>query len=174
MLWWHWWCICTSFVAIKPAVIERFGTKPCWEKDCLAWLMLYQCIIVLSVTLLYFSGGPGVNASSWGRLNKNRWSLWLSKTERSVERASMYQLWTTYVILLLWYVHNGYERITASCERLTACLQSTRRVCMRALQSEGNILLIYRYFEIRVYFHPYYDMTLGFKPLGLVVALFWS
>ncbi len=53
-----------------------------------------------------------------------------------------------------------------------ACLQSTRRVCMPALQSEGKIILIYSYFEIRVCFHPYYDMTLGFKPLGLVVALF--
>jgi hypothetical protein len=41
---------------------------------------------------------------------------------------------------------------------------------MRALQSEGKIILIYGYFEIWVYFHPYYDMTLGFK--GLVVALF--
>ncbi len=51
-------------------------------------------------------------------------------------------------------------RITASCERLTACLQSPRRVCMRALQSEGKIILIYSYFEIRVCFHPYYDMTL--------------
>jgi hypothetical protein len=28
-------------VAIKEAVIEQFGTKPRWEKDCLAWLMLY-------------------------------------------------------------------------------------------------------------------------------------
>jgi hypothetical protein len=43
---------------------------------------------------------------------------------------------------------------------------------MRALQSEGKIILIFSYFEIRVYFHPYYDMTLEFKPLGLVVALF--
>jgi hypothetical protein len=43
---------------------------------------------------------------------------------------------------------------------------------MRALQSEGKIILIYSYFEIRVYFHPYYDMALGFEPLGLVVALF--
>jgi hypothetical protein len=43
---------------------------------------------------------------------------------------------------------------------------------MRALQSEGMIILIYSYFEIRVYFHPYYNMTLGFKPLGLVVVLF--
>jgi hypothetical protein len=60
----------------------------------------------------------------------------------------------------------------ASCERLTACLQSFRRVCMRALQSEDKIILIYSYFEIRVYFHPYYNMTLGFKPLGLVVVLF--
>ncbi len=41
-----------------------------------------------------------------------------------------------------------------------------------ALQSEGKIILIYSYFEIREYFHPYYDMTLGFKSLGLVVALF--
>ena len=64
------------------------------------------------------------------------------------------------------------ERIMASCERLTACLQSTRRVCMRALQSEGKIILIYSYFEIRVYFHPYYDMTLGYKSLGLAMALF--
>ncbi len=69
-------------------------------------------------------------------------------------------------------MQNVCERIMASCERLMACLQSTRRVCMRALQSEGKIILIYSYFEIRVYFHPYYDMTLGFKPLGLVVALF--
>ncbi len=69
-------------------------------------------------------------------------------------------------------MHNGCERITASCERLMACLQSTRRVCMHALQSEGKIILIYSYFEIRVYFHPYYDMTLGFKPLDLVMALF--
>jgi hypothetical protein len=43
---------------------------------------------------------------------------------------------------------------------------------MRALQSEGKIILIYSYFEIRACFHSYYDMTLGFKPLGLVVALF--
>jgi hypothetical protein len=43
---------------------------------------------------------------------------------------------------------------------------------MRALQSEGKIILIYSYFEIRVYFHPYYNMTLRLKPLGLVVALF--
>jgi hypothetical protein len=45
-------------------------------------------------------------------------------------------------------------------------------MCMRALQSEGKIILIYSYSEIRVYFHPYYDMSLGFKPLGLVVVLF--
>ncbi len=51
-------------------------------------------------------------------------------------------LWITYVILLLWYVHNGCARITAECERLTACLQSTRRVRMHALQSEGKIILI--------------------------------
>jgi hypothetical protein len=69
-------------------------------------------------------------------------------------------------------VHNDCERITASCERLTACLQSTRMVCMCTLQSEGKIILIYSYFEMRVYFHPYYDMTLEFKPLGLVVVLF--
>jgi hypothetical protein len=37
---------------------------------------------------------------------------------------------------------------------------------MRALQSEGKFILMYSYFEIRVYFHPYYDMTLGFKTLG--------
>ena len=48
----------------------------------------------------------------------------------------------------------------------------SRRVCMHALQSEGKIILIYSYFEIRVYFHPYYNMTLEFKPLGLVLALF--
>jgi hypothetical protein len=42
---------------------------------------------------------------------------------------------------------------------------------MRALQSEGKLILIYSYFKIRVYFHPYYDMTLGFKPLSLVVVL---
>jgi hypothetical protein len=45
-------------------------------------------------------------------------------------------------------------------------------VCMRALQSEGKVILIYSYFEIRVYFYPYYDMSLGFKPLGLVMAIF--
>jgi hypothetical protein len=33
--------IYTSSVAIKQAVIKRFGIKPRWEKDCLAWLMLY-------------------------------------------------------------------------------------------------------------------------------------
>jgi hypothetical protein len=43
---------------------------------------------------------------------------------------------------------------------------------MRALQSEGKIILIHSYLEIRIYFHPYYDMTLGFKPLGLVMVLF--
>jgi hypothetical protein len=69
-------------------------------------------------------------------------------------------------------MHNGCVRIMASCERLMACLQSTRRGCMRELQSEGKIILINSYFEIRVYFHPYYDVTLGFKPLGLVLALF--
>ncbi len=69
-------------------------------------------------------------------------------------------------------MHNGCEGTTAGCDRLTACLQSTRRVCMHALQSEGKIILIYSYFGIRVYFHPYYDMTLGFKTFGLVVVLF--
>jgi hypothetical protein len=42
---------------------------------------------------------------------------------------------------------------------------------MHALQFEGKIILIYSYFEIRVYFHPYYDMTIGYKPLVLVVVL---
>jgi hypothetical protein len=60
----------------------------------------------------------------------------------------------------------------AGCERLTACLQTTHSMCMRALQSEGNFILIYSYFEIRVYFHPYYDMTLGYKSLGLAMVLF--
>jgi hypothetical protein len=55
----------------------------------------------------------------------------------------------------------------AGCERLMASLQSTRMVRMRAIQSEGKVILIYSYFEIRVYFHPYYDMTLGYKSLGL-------
>jgi hypothetical protein len=45
-------------------------------------------------------------------------------------------------------------------------------MCMRALQYDGKIILIDCYFEIRVCFHPYYNMTLGFKPLGLVVVLF--
>jgi hypothetical protein len=45
---------------------------------------------------------------------------------------------------------------------------------MHTLQSEGKIILIYSYFEIRAYFHPYYDMTLGFESMGLVVALFQS
>jgi hypothetical protein len=49
-------------------------------------------------------------------------------------------------------------------------VRSTCRVRMCALQSEGKIILIYSYFEIRV--HPYYDMTLRYKSLGLVVALF--
>jgi hypothetical protein len=43
---------------------------------------------------------------------------------------------------------------------------------MCALQSEDKIILIYSYFDVRVYFHPYYHMTLGYKSLGLVVALF--
>ncbi len=45
---------------------------------------------------------------------------------------------------------------------------------MRALQFEGKIILSYCHFEIRVYFHPYYNMTLGYKSLGLVVVLFQS
>jgi hypothetical protein len=49
------------------------------------------------------------------------------------------------------------------------------RVRRHALQSEGRIILIYSYFiEFRIYFHPYYNMTLGFKSLGLVVVLFSS
>ncbi len=48
----------------------------------------------------------------------------------------------------------------ASYESLTACLQSTCRVRVRALQSEGKFILIYSYFDTRVYFHPYYNMTL--------------
>jgi hypothetical protein len=43
---------------------------------------------------------------------------------------------------------------------------------MHALQSEGKFILIYSYFEKRVYFHPYYDMTLGHESLGLVVVPF--
>ncbi len=67
--------------------------------------------------------------------------------------------------LLLKCVHNG-------CERLTASLQSTCRVCRRALQTEGKIILIYcNFVEFRVYYCPYYDMTLGFKSLGLVMVL---
>jgi hypothetical protein len=43
---------------------------------------------------------------------------------------------------------------------------------MRALQSEGKVILIYSYFEKKVYFHSYYDMILGFKFLGVVMVLF--
>ncbi len=47
----------------------------------------------------------------------------------------------------------------------------TRRLRRRALQSEGEIILIYSYFiEFGVYFHPYHNMTLGFKSLGLVMV----
>jgi hypothetical protein len=47
------------------------------------------------------------------------------------------------------------------------------RVCSHALQSEGKIILILvTFIEFRVYFHPYYDMTLGHNSLGLVVVLF--
>jgi hypothetical protein len=42
---------------------------------------------------------------------------------------------------------------------------------MHALQSEGMVILIYSYFEIRVYFHPYYNMPLGYKSLDLVMVL---
>jgi hypothetical protein len=53
-----------------------------------------------------------------------------------------------------------------------ASLRSTRSVCRHALQSEGKIILVYGYFvEFRVHFHPYYDVTLGFKSLGLVMVL---
>ncbi len=41
MLCWHWRCIYTPSVAIKQAIIKQFGKSTCWEKDCLAWLMLY-------------------------------------------------------------------------------------------------------------------------------------
>jgi hypothetical protein len=43
---------------------------------------------------------------------------------------------------------------------------------MHKLQSEGKFILMYSYFDIRVYFHPYYNMTLGFKSLDLVVVQF--
>jgi hypothetical protein len=46
------------------------------------------------------------------------------------------------------------------------------RVRMPAFQSESKFILIYSCFEIRVYFHPYYDMTLGYKSLGLAMVLF--
>jgi hypothetical protein len=72
---------------------------------------------------------------------------------------------TAYVVLVI--------ACAQGCERLTACLQSTYRVHTRAMKSEGRIILIYSYFiELRVYFHPYYNMTLEFKSLGLVTVLF--
>jgi hypothetical protein len=72
---------------------------------------------------------------------------------------------TTYVVLIIVCAQD--------CERVTACLQSTHRVQRHALQSESRIILVYSYFiEFRVYFQPYYNMTLGFKSLGLVVVLF--
>jgi hypothetical protein len=42
---------------------------------------------------------------------------------------------------------------------------------MHALQSEGKIILIYDYFEIRVYFHPYCNTTLVYKSSGLRGAI---
>ncbi len=123
--------------------------------------VVYQCIVVLSVTLLHFLG-DGVSMhpceADWtttdGHYGKARLKEVLSWMRPHV---------------LLWYVHNGCERITAGCEKLMACIQSTRKVHMHALQSEGKIILN---FEIKVYFHPYYDMTLGYTSLGLVVVLF--
>ena len=77
----------------------------------------------------------------------------------------MYQLWTAYVIQL-------FDVCTMAVKAPRPAYSHPRRACMRALQSEGKFILIYSYFEIRVYFHPYYDMTLGFKSLGLVMVLF--
>ncbi len=135
--------------------------------------VVYQCIVVLSVTFALFSGGPGVNPSSWGWLNKNHWSLWLRKGLKKCwmrpHVSTMDNICDPVVLIcaqllwenhsLLWETHGILTIIPAGC-------------VMCALQSEGKIILIYSYFEIRVYFHPCYDMTLGFKPLGLVVALF--
>jgi hypothetical protein len=76
----------------------------------------------------------------------------------------MYQLWTAYVIQL-------FDVCTMAVRAPQLAYNHPRKACMRALQSEGKIILIYSYFDIRVSFHPYYNMTLEFTFLGLVLVL---
>jgi hypothetical protein len=55
----------------------------------------------------------------------------------------MYQLWTAYVIQL-------FDVCTMAVRAPLPAYSQPRRVCMRVLQSEGKIILIYSYLEIRV------------------------
>ncbi len=130
--------------------------------------VVYQCIVVLC----FISWGTGCQCILV-RLTEQK--LVVTMAEQDLKKYCMRPHVTTMdhtCDFLLQYVHNGCERLTTSCERLTACLQSTCRVHMRALQSEGKFILIYSYFDIKVNFHIYYNMALGFKSLGLVMVPF--
>ncbi len=163
MLCWHWLFIYTSSVAFKQAIIKQFGktlarknVSPIWcyipvhrssSVTLLCWETRCQCILV--------------------RLTEqNRWSLWQSKTKRIIACTPMYQQWTTYVILC-------YSMCTSAVRDSRLAHDEPFRVHRHALQSEGRIILNYSNFiQFRVYFHPYYYITLGFKSLDLVMALF--
>jgi hypothetical protein len=83
----------------------------------------------------------------------------------------MYQQLTTYVVLCYSVCTMAVR--DSPVRDSTLAYNQPCRVHRCALQSEGRIILINSHFiELRVYFHPYYDMTLGFKSLGLVVVLF--
>ncbi len=136
--------------------------------------VVYQCIVVLSVTLVHFLG-------DWVSMHSYEadWTI----TDGYYGQARLKEVFNVPPCINygphMWsfcygMCKNGCEIIMAGCERLTACLQSTCRVHMRALQSEGKIIPIYSYSEIRVYFYSFYDMALGFKSLCLVVVLFKS
>jgi hypothetical protein len=77
----------------------------------------------------------------------------------------MYQKWTMYEFMCCNMYHSTVRDF-----RLAYYLPFRVRSC--ALQSECQIILItVSFIEFRVYFHPYYIMTLGNNCLCLVVVL---
>ncbi len=117
--------------------------------------VVYQCIIVISVTLL-FSWGTGCQCILM-RLTEQKLMVTMAKQDLKKcwmcpHVSTMDNISDPVVMICAQWLWENHDQLW---ETHGACLQATHRVCMRALQSEGKIILIYSYFEIRVYFHPY-------------------
>ncbi len=133
--------------------------------------VVYQCIVVLSVTLLYFLGDQVSMHPREADWTNNRRLLWQSKTKEVLNAPSCINygqhMWSCCYDMCTMALR---ELRPAVRDSWFACNQPVGCICVHCnlrVRSSSFIVTLKK-----GYIFIYYGMTLGYKSLGLVVVLF--